>query len=133
MCCVRLRVNRSLGVIVFILCAGYPPFYGETDAEIFKAIRRGVFTFPMAPPSSSSSSSSSSSAQAQHLLSPAARDFLSRLLVRDWKKRISVTQALAHPWVADAKREASDQYVWSPASRFYVYSRVLLCVLCTVC
>jgi serine/threonine protein kinase len=122
--------GRSLGVIVFILLSGYPPFYGETDAEIFKAIRRGAYTFPTASPApapasaaaaapagSTGAGAAAAQAQAQpqpqpqQLLSAAARDFVSRLLLKDWKKRMSVSEALAHPWIADAKLVASDQYV----------------------
>jgi serine/threonine protein kinase len=36
----------SIGVITYILLSGFPPFYGDTDAEIFTAVRKGEFDFP---------------------------------------------------------------------------------------
>merc|ERR1719253_348679 len=35
----------SFGVIVYILICGYPPFYHENDAKLFKLITRGKFQF----------------------------------------------------------------------------------------
>ena len=37
----------SLGVILYIMLCGYPPFNGENDSEIFKAVKKGQFDFPM--------------------------------------------------------------------------------------
>lgn len=31
---------------MFILLSGYPPFYGEKDAEILAKVRKGKFSFP---------------------------------------------------------------------------------------
>ena len=36
----------SLGVILYILLCGYPPFNGSTDEKIMKRIERGKFDFP---------------------------------------------------------------------------------------
>mmetsp|Transcript_46036 Transcript_46036/g.72761 ORF Transcript_46036/g.72761 Transcript_46036/m.72761 type:complete len:511 (-) Transcript_46036:55-1587(-) len=35
----------SLGVLLYVLCAGHPPFFGETDSEVLSQVRLGNFTF----------------------------------------------------------------------------------------
>ncbi len=33
----------SLGVILFILLSGYPPFYGNNEIEILKKVKKGQY------------------------------------------------------------------------------------------
>ena len=36
----------SVGVVVYVMMYGVPPFYGETDEAIFRSIENGVVSFP---------------------------------------------------------------------------------------
>merc|ERR1719240_782885 len=35
----------SLGVIVYILLCGFPPFYADNDAQLFERIKKGQYEF----------------------------------------------------------------------------------------
>jgi len=35
----------SIGVIVYILLCGFPPFYGDNDAQVFKKIKSASYKF----------------------------------------------------------------------------------------
>lgn len=73
----------SCGVIAYILLCGYPPFNGNSDADIVAAIRRGHLTFVDGWAGKSSE----------------ALDFIKCLLKRDSRRRCSAKQALRHPWL----------------------------------
>ena len=36
----------SMGVILYILVCGYPPFYGDEQAEVLTMVKAGVIEFP---------------------------------------------------------------------------------------
>ncbi|KAL7466610.1 hypothetical protein ACHAXS_006905 [Conticribra weissflogii] len=84
----------SVGVVAYILLCGYPPFNGDTDPDIFEAIKKGQFDFPK---------------QAWSGISNEAKDFIKCLLRKDPKKRFTAKEALGHPWVVKAceKKEES--------------------------
>jgi len=75
----------SIGVIMYILLCGFPPFYEESNAQLFKAIMEGRFSYP--DPYWSG-------------VSDSAKDLINKLLVVDPKKRLTADQALQHPWIA---------------------------------
>jgi calcium-dependent protein kinase len=74
----------SAGVILYILLCGLPPFWGDNEKAIFESIMVGHLDFSEAPWPS---------------ISAPAKDLLKQLLTKDVKARLSIEQALAHPWV----------------------------------
>lgn len=74
----------SSGVVLYIMLAGFPPFYGETVVEIFEAVLRGNLRFPF---------------RVFQSVSPAAKDILRKMLCKDVSRRLSAEQVLRHPWI----------------------------------
>jgi len=76
----------SLGVIVYILLCGFPPFYADNDAQLFEKIKKGEFEFlrPYWDPISSS-----------------AKDCINKMLTVDPKKRVDCDGAMEHPWLKE--------------------------------
>jgi len=85
----------SLGVIMFILLFGFPPFHGPNDVAIHAATKKG-FTpkvmpgygpwFPESKP-----------------ISDAAKDLLGKMLDSDHAKRITAAEVLEHEWMTGSK------------------------------
>lgn len=75
----------SLGVIAYALLSGSMPFVGS-DAQMMTAIRSGKY---------------SRSKLTRTGTSQAAQDFVEKLLVVHSQKRLTVEQALNHPWISN--------------------------------
>ena len=90
----------SLGVILYILLAGYPPFDGKSDDEIVDKIKSLNFNISQEP---------------WPHISLEAKDLIQKLICPA-KKRISARAALQHPWIANlVKRELPKTEVYSEA------------------
>ncbi|XP_064624538.1 MAP kinase-interacting serine/threonine-protein kinase 1-like isoform X2 [Lineus longissimus] len=89
----------SLGIILYIMLSGYPPFYGKCGADcgwdqggtcemcrsmLFQRIRDGRLEFPI---------------EEWQDISEAAKDLIFHLLQRDPNLRYSAADVLRHPWV----------------------------------
>ena len=74
----------SIGVIMFILLTGEPPFNGSNDEEILQNVKNGYVDF---------------STSIFQEISDEAKDLLSKLLEKVPSKRISAIEALEHPWI----------------------------------
>ncbi|KAE8611925.1 hypothetical protein XENTR_v10012637 [Xenopus tropicalis] len=78
----------SLGVIMYILLCGYPPFYSNTGQAISpgmkKRIRMGQYEFP---------------APEWNDVSQEAQQMIQHLLKTDPTERMSITQFMNHPWI----------------------------------
>ena len=89
----------SLGIILFMLLCGYPPFYGQCGEDcgwergescqncqelLFNKIQDGDYEFPD---------------DEWQNVSEGAKDLIKHMLVRDPHKRYSAFQVLKHRWV----------------------------------
>jgi len=74
----------SVGVILYILLCGFPPFYDDNVQVLFEQILSGHFDFPPTYWAG---------------VSESAKDLIRKLLNVDPKKRLTATQALDHPWL----------------------------------
>uniref|UniRef100_A0A8C5JAJ9 Myosin light chain kinase 3 n=1 Tax=Junco hyemalis TaxID=40217 RepID=A0A8C5JAJ9_JUNHY len=81
----------SVGVITYMLLSGLSPFLGETDAETMNYVVNCSWDFD---------------AEAFEQLSEDAKDFISRLLVKEKSCRMSATQCLKHQWLSDLPAKA---------------------------
>ncbi|XP_064979644.1 CDPK-related kinase 3-like isoform X4 [Musa acuminata AAA Group] len=76
----------SIGVIAYILLCGSRPFWARTESGIFHAVLKADPNFDDPP---------------WPAVSPGAKDFVKRLLNKDYRKRMTAAQALTHPWLRD--------------------------------
>ena len=83
----------SIGVILFILLGGRPPFGGDNDKEILDAVKQGVFSF--AGPEWKSISSD-------------AKDLIKLMLTYDPTLRIGAEGAMNHIWIKKKAHESID-------------------------
>jgi len=74
----------SVGVIIYILLCGFPPFYADNAPALFKKIMDVKYDFE-----------DSSWAE----VSEAAKNLIRHLLVKDPNQRYTATQCLNDPWV----------------------------------
>lgn len=74
----------SVGVILYVLLSGRPPFFGFTDTEVQCAILEGKISLRGAEWS---------------LVSADAKDLLLKMLTRDPRRRITAQEAYLHRWI----------------------------------
>jgi len=80
----------SLGVIVYILLCGFPPFYADNDAQLFRKIKAGEYEF-LRPYWDSVSS--------------LGKDFVAACLRVDPKARPDAKAMMAHEWLSQHHAE----------------------------
>ncbi|XP_026565588.1 death-associated protein kinase 2 isoform X2 [Pseudonaja textilis] len=74
----------SIGVITYILLSGASPFLGETKQETLANITAISYEFDE---------------EFFSHTSDLAKDFIRKLLVKDTRKRLTIQEALRHPWI----------------------------------
>ncbi|CAB1319429.1 unnamed protein product, partial [Coregonus sp. 'balchen'] len=95
----------SLGVVLFVCLAGYPPFYpnARTGLSVRDQITQGIYTFI---PSKWDG------------ISDDAKDVVKKLLRVDPNARLTIEEALQHPWLMDeAMKETAEGIMYPKDSR----------------
>jgi calcium-dependent protein kinase len=82
----------SIGVIMYIMLTGYPPFNGEDDESILRAVKTGKYDTTL---------------DTYQKLSPNAKDLISKLLKYNPHDRITARDALNHPWFKSSELSAN--------------------------
>merc|ERR1719188_857891 len=77
---------------MYVMLCGYPPFFGETDAEVLSKVRLGNFSF---------------NAQDWKNVSEDAKNLIRMLLKMNPKDRFTAEQALNHEWIRQTAPRAS--------------------------
>nr|XP_046272082.1 myosin light chain kinase, smooth muscle isoform X2 [Scatophagus argus] len=75
----------SIGVICYILLSGESPFQGSSDAETLALVTAAQWEFDE---------------ESFDEITEEAKNFISSLLNKDTRRRMSCEEALAHPWMA---------------------------------
>lgn len=89
----------SVGVVLFILLSGNPPFYHEDNFELFEKIKRCEYSFKAA---------------SWRTVSADAKDFVKKLLSLDPRQRLQGPAIFEHPWMSGVKvveEEESDYLI----------------------
>jgi len=83
----------SIGVIMYVMLCGYPPFFGETDPEVLSKVRLGNFSFNAADWKN---------------ISEDAKNLIRCLLKMNPKDRYTAEQTLNHEWIKNKAPKASN-------------------------
>jgi serine/threonine protein kinase len=83
----------SVGVIVYLLLVGYPPFMKDTQAELFQQIRSCDWKFQE---------------KDWENVSKEAKELVNNLLVADPEQRWTAEEALKCAWIQDETIESTD-------------------------
>jgi len=74
----------GIGIITYILLAGYPPFYADNDTQLFEKIMNADYDFDD---------------ECWDDVSDLGKDFIKHLLVKNPEERFTAEQAMEHPWI----------------------------------
>uniref|UniRef100_A0A3Q0KKY1 non-specific serine/threonine protein kinase n=1 Tax=Schistosoma mansoni TaxID=6183 RepID=A0A3Q0KKY1_SCHMA len=91
----------AIGVLTYMILSGLSPFAGNTPAETIEKIARGQFSFDH---------------DAFNGISANGKDFISKLLQKQPNQRMTIYEALRHPWLNEAITDEQRRRI--PPSRY---------------
>ena len=102
----------SMGVILYILLSGTPPFNAANDKRIMEKVQEGKYTMDIPE---------------FKKVSDNAKDLIKKMLHFDYETRISAKQCLEHPWFKDLDANTESlEGTLSNLTSFSVFSRLLV-------
>lgn len=101
----------SLGVVVYIMLCGYPPFYGEEEEELYYRIKHAYYDFI--------------SPHWDHI-SDNAKDFIQNCFQLDPSKRIKAKDALKHKWFDAVEKEEHNLAIVQENMKRTIFKRKLI-------
>jgi calcium/calmodulin-dependent protein kinase I len=101
----------SLGVILYVMLCGFPPFYDEEEEALFQQIKNGHFEFP---------------SPYWDNVSENAKDLIKNLLILDPSHRLTAEQILKHQWLSETNDNVQQlQFQVNEYKKFKTYRLVI--------
>ncbi|CAM9707408.1 unnamed protein product [Scytosiphon promiscuus] len=97
----------ACGVLMYILLAGYPPFFPTEDETLFDVIKQGKYYFHP---------------DAWDQISSEAKDLVYKMLTVDTDDRATLPEVLDHPWVTEQSSEQEYAHLSATLDRLKVFN-----------
>ncbi|XP_076313326.1 myosin light chain kinase, smooth muscle-like isoform X2 [Tachypleus tridentatus] len=98
----------SVGVVCYVLLSGLSPFMGDSDLETMANVTKAVYDFDD---------------ESFEKISAEAKEFISKLLIKDGDQRMSAKDCLDHPWLRKDKMRKDTQLDKTRLKRFVIRRR----------
>eukprot|EP00747_Dinoflagellata_sp_TGD_P080344 gnl/TRDRNA2_/TRDRNA2_160851_c3_seq1.p1 gnl/TRDRNA2_/TRDRNA2_160851_c3~~gnl/TRDRNA2_/TRDRNA2_160851_c3_seq1.p1 ORF type:complete len:334 (+),score=72.99 gnl/TRDRNA2_/TRDRNA2_160851_c3_seq1:44-1003(+) len=85
----------SLGIILYVMLCGVPPFHGDSDAAVLKKVRKGKFKFEPE--------------EFWATVSVEAKNLINALIVVSTDDRLTARQALDHCWFDGLRKPCAEE------------------------
>lgn len=98
----------SVGVICYVLLSGLSPFMGDSDLETMGNVTKAEYDFED---------------ESFDNISEVAKDFISKLLLKDMTNRMTATSSLKHPWLKKGEPKQDKKLDKKRLKRFVIRRR----------
>ena len=97
----------SLGIILYYLLCGYPPFVGANDSQLIQSIVESKLTFPK---------------EDWKNISDSAKDLIKKMLCSE-KKRISAKEIMSHKWMKTKLKKKLEKKIRFDFNKFNEFKK----------